>query len=233
MTSTGTFSLAGVSGFDQVYLTTGNSTVTVTDTALSGGGPVTILDGASGNNKIDASGATGSGGKTLNYVAGNGSDTFTGGSENDVVHAGSGDDTINAGVGTDTIYAGIGLGTYTAGSGNDSFVYTATADSPFLAGTGGASDDTISRFLTAQDNINLHALLLSDTSVVDKGLVGNFTDTATKGYFANGGVAIEYGSGNTAQVYVDANNNGNLDSGDMMIKITGVTPGSLDHSLVV
>jgi hypothetical protein len=105
LTTAGTFSLGGVSKFATVDLATGNSTVTVTDTTLSGGS-VTINDGASGNNTVSAASDTSaSTGKTLTYRAGSGTDSFTGGFEND------------------TIYAGTGFGSYTAGSGSDTFVF--------------------------------------------------------------------------------------------------------------
>jgi hypothetical protein len=73
-------------------------------------------------------------------------------------------------------------------------------------------------------------LLLSQKTVLDKAEVGSFTDTTTPGFFGSAGVVMEYGAGNAAQAYIDANNNGSLDSGDMMIKFTNVTLGSLDHS---
>jgi Ca2+-binding RTX toxin-like protein len=107
LTSAGTANLGGVSKFGTINLAAGNSTVTVTDTTLSGGS-VTLHDGASGNNTVSALGDTSaSAGKSLTYDAGSGADSFTGGFEND------------------TIYAGTGLGTYTAGSGSDSFVFIA------------------------------------------------------------------------------------------------------------
>ena len=107
LSSAGTFSLGGVSKFPTIDLAAGNSTVTITDTTLSGG-TVTLHDGPSGNNAISAAGDTvASAGKSLVYMAGAGTDSFTGGFEND------------------TIYAGTGLGTYTAGSGSDSFVFIA------------------------------------------------------------------------------------------------------------
>jgi Ca2+-binding RTX toxin-like protein len=122
LTSAGSVNLGGVSKFGTIDLAAGSSTVTVTDTTLSGGA-VTIKDGASGNNSISAAGDTSaSSGTSLTYDAGSGTDSFTGGFEND------------------TIYAGTGLGTYTAGSGSDTFVFiksslpTQTLDS-FLAGT--------------------------------------------------------------------------------------------------
>ena len=107
LTGAGSVGLGGVSKFATIDLAAGNSTVTITDTTLSGG-TVTLHDGASGNNTISAAGDTAaSAGKSLVYMAGAGTDSFTGGFEND------------------TIYAGTGLGTYTAGSGSDSFVFIA------------------------------------------------------------------------------------------------------------
>jgi hypothetical protein len=83
LTSAGSVNLGGVSKFATINLAAGNSTVTVTDTTLSGGS-VTINDGASGNNTVSAAGDTSaSKGKTLNYYAGTGTDSFTGGFEND------------------------------------------------------------------------------------------------------------------------------------------------------
>jgi Ca2+-binding RTX toxin-like protein len=106
--SAGSVSLGGVSKFGTIDLAAGNSTVTVTDTTLSGG-PVTIDDSTIGNNTVSAAGDTAaSTGKSLVYTAGTGTDKFTGGFEND------------------TIYAGTGLGTFTAGSGSDSFVFIAS-----------------------------------------------------------------------------------------------------------
>jgi hypothetical protein len=105
LSTAGTANLGGVSKFGTIDLAAGNSAVTVTDTTLSGGS-VTINDGASGNNTVSAAGDTSaSTGKTLTYVAGSGTDSFTGGFEND------------------TIYAGTGFGSYTAGSGSDTFVF--------------------------------------------------------------------------------------------------------------
>ena len=84
----------------------GNNTVTVTDKTLSGGA-VTINDGASGNNTISATSDTSaSKGKSLTYVAGTGTDHFTGGFENDTVDVASsavGGDTLTGGSGTNTL----------------------------------------------------------------------------------------------------------------------------------
>ncbi len=130
LTSAGSVSLGGVSHFGTVALAAGSSTVTVTDTTLSGGS-VTINDGASGSNSISAAGDTSaSAGKSLTYVAGGGADSFTGGFEND------------------TIYAGTGLGSYTAGSGSDTFVFIKSS----------LADQTLNNFQVAADHILVYGL---------------------------------------------------------------------------
>jgi trimeric autotransporter adhesin len=106
MVSAGTFSLGGVSEFTNIYLASGNSTVTVTDTTLLGGS-VALHDGASGNNSISAAGDTAaSKGKTLYYVAGTGPDSFIGGFENDTVYVSAtavGGDTLTGGSGDNAL----------------------------------------------------------------------------------------------------------------------------------
>jgi hypothetical protein len=115
LTSAGTANLGGVSKIGTIILAAGNSTVTVTDTTLSGGS-VSLLDGASGNNTVSAAGDTSaSTGKTLTYFTGTGTDSFTGGFENDRVHVSA------AAVGGDTLTGGSGANTLTlssAGSAN-------------------------------------------------------------------------------------------------------------------
>jgi hypothetical protein len=106
LTSAANFSLGGISNFATVDLAAGNNTVTVADTTLSGGS-VLLHDGASGNNVVSAVDTTASKGMSFVYVAGKGTDSFTGGFEND------------------TVFMGTGSGTFTAGSGSDSFVFSA------------------------------------------------------------------------------------------------------------
>ena len=106
LTTPGTFSLATVSNFGTIDLAAGNNTVTVPDKTLSGGA-VTIVDGASGNNSVSAASDTSaSKGKSLTYVTGSGTDSFTGGFENDTVDvsaAAVGGDTLTGGSGTNTL----------------------------------------------------------------------------------------------------------------------------------
>jgi len=219
LTTAGTFSLDGVKQFTPIMLAAGNSTVTVTDNTLSGG-PTVIRAAATGTNTIDASTATGSSGKSLTYVGASGKSTFIGGAENDTVYAGTGGDTI---------YAGTGLGTYTAGSGADSFMFLMASDSAFTPGSAAATD-LINGFTAGVDKIDLSAILLNQKTVLDKGVIGAFTSTAVTDYFGTAGVAVEYGAGNKAQVYADANNNGSLDTGDMLIRLNGIAANSLGSS---
>ncbi len=59
------------------------------------------------------------------------------------------------------------------GSGTDLFIYSLPVYSPFVAGSGGAADDTINgdttNSFTANDGIHLQALLLRHKSVLGKG----------------------------------------------------------------
>ncbi len=106
LTSAGTVKLAEVSKFGSVDLAVGNNTVTLGDPTLSGG-VVKITAGATGSNTVSALGDTAaSAGKTLTYLAGTGTDKFTGGFEKDVVEAGAGAvsrDTLTGGSGSNTL----------------------------------------------------------------------------------------------------------------------------------
>ena len=113
--SAGAVNLGGVRKFGTIILAAGSSTVTVTDTTLSGGA-VKLYDGTSGNNTISAVGdSSASAGKTLTYYAATGKDRFTGGFENDTVNVSAsavGGDTLTGGSGSNT------LALTTAGSAN-------------------------------------------------------------------------------------------------------------------
>ena len=106
LTNAGTFSLGGVSEFATIILAAGNTGVTLTDTTLGIGS--VALSGASGNETVNAAGdSAASAGKTLIYVAGAGTDKFTGGFENDTVKvaaASVGGDTLTGGSGTNTLF---------------------------------------------------------------------------------------------------------------------------------
>ncbi len=143
---------------------------------------------------------------------------------------GSGNDVLSGGAGTNLMYGAAGADVMNAGSGTDTFSYRLATDSPFVASSAGASDDTINGMLAGTDKLDLRSLLLSQKTVLDKGSVASFTDATTAGYFSGGSVAVEYGAGSSAQVFVDTNRDGILDSGDMMMKVNGVAAHSLGNS---
>jgi hypothetical protein len=182
LTSAGSVNLGGVSKFPTINLAAGNSTVTVTDTTLSGG-TVTINDGASGNNTISAAGDTSaSTGKTLNYTAGTGTDSFTGGFEKDVVRVSA------AAVGGDTL---------TGGSGANVLVLT-SAGSVNLGG--------VSKFATIDLAAGNSTVTVTDTTLsggtvaINDGASGNNTISAAGDTSASKGKTLTYftGSGRTA-----------------------------------
>ena len=104
LTSAGSVNLAGVSKFARINLAAGNSTVTLTDTTLSGGA-VAVHDGASGNNTWPAPQATrqlGQGQDAELFLPGRGRTVSLGGFENDAGKFPA------AAVGADTLTGGSG-----------------------------------------------------------------------------------------------------------------------------
>ncbi|HME19883.1 MAG TPA: hypothetical protein VKI44_00700, partial [Acetobacteraceae bacterium] len=224
--SPGTFSLGGVSKFTTIDLfasnkTVTNNTVTATDTTLSGG-KVTIRDGASGSitssNTVSAAGDTAlSKGKTLTYVTGKETDSFTGGFENDTVNVSAtavGGDVLTGGSGTNTLVltsAGIfGL------SGVNKF---ATIDLFAGDNTVTVTDTTLSGGkVTIHDGASgNNTIIVSDTSA-SKGktltyVTGKGTDSFTGGFendtvnvsaAAVGGDVLTGGSGTNTLVLTSA-----------------------------
>jgi len=172
LAATGSVNLGGVSKFGRVDLAAGNSTVTVTDTTLSGGS-VALLDGASGNNTVNAAADTSARtGKTLVYYAGAGTDSFTGGFEND------------------TAYVGAGAGTYTAGSGNDNFVFRQDNFAAQTIQDYQSAADTFDFFGVHQPNgfdlgttdnaLNPTAITAIDPSIFTANAVGGFSYTSQR-----------------------------------------------------
>ncbi len=177
LTSAGTANLGGVSKFATIDLAAGNSTVTVTDTTLSGGS-VIINDGASGNNSVSAAGDTSaSKGKTLNYFTGTGTDTFTGGFENDNVHVSA------AAVGGDTL---------TGGSGSNLLI---------LSSAGTANLGGVSKFATIDLAVGNSAVTVTDTTLsggsitINDGASGNNTVSAAGDTSASTGKTFSYFAG--------------------------------------
>ena len=142
-------SLDGADGSDTVQETGAN--LTLIDSRLTGSGTDRLigiekasLTGTSGNNRLDASGFSGS--VTLKGLAGN--DTLLGSQSNDLLVGGDGDDSLSGNGGNDTIAGGKGKDSLNGGDGNDAIRGDDGNDS--LVGglgndtlLGGAGNDTL------------------------------------------------------------------------------------------
>ncbi|MGH8680798.1 MAG: VWA domain-containing protein, partial [Burkholderiales bacterium] len=150
-----------------------------------------------------------------------GHDIISGGSGDDIIYGQEGDDTLNGGAGADSM---------NGGSGDDRFDYTAANDSMLSAMdvlmgfTAGGTTDEIG--LTAFAFTGAAAAAIKQTSP------GSFTLSDSTDFFDDGGddrgVVVEYNGGN-AQVYVDANADGDFTTADdAVIQVNGVALNSLD-----
>ncbi len=178
VTSAGAANLGGVSKFGTIDLAKGNSTVTVTDTTLSGGS-VAINDGASGSNSISAAGDTSaSKGKALTYFAGTGTDSFTGGFENDAVHVSA------VAVGGDTL---------TGGSGSNNTLFLSSAGA---ANLGGVSKFGTIDLAAGNNTVTVTDKTLSGGSVaINDGASGNNSISAASDTSASTGKGLTYFAG--------------------------------------
>jgi len=157
------------------------------------------------------------------FIGGAGNDVFTGGAQVDILIGGLGADILTGGNGADI--------------GADVFVYAGATDSALQTSGGSivvSGDDTIAAFQATLDKIDLTAFGFAGPgeAAITKPTTGFSTDLASgAGFYGTAGVAVEYASfGDTARVYVDANHDGNLGAGDMLIQLTGVTTNSITAS---
>jgi len=234
-------SINGGTGTDSVSLS-GNYTATTTFGAATLTNIETLTLGAGGSYGIITNDATVAAGANLTVDATalanvnvatvngsletNGSFTFLGGAGADYFTGGAGNDTFRGGLGADIL---------ASGAGSDRFIYTSAAESALSQSgttivTAGA--DRLSTFSVASDRIDLVAFGFTGAaaSLATKTTSG-FTTTATTGFFGGSAVAVEYAlRGNTAQVYVDVNRDGNLGSGDLLLQLTGVARNTLTGS---
>ncbi|HEY1258295.1 MAG TPA: hypothetical protein VGF34_03540 [Stellaceae bacterium] len=150
LTSAGKVDLARTSRFGAVSLAAGTNTVTVFDNTLRGG-VVTITGGATGSNRIDASGDTEkSKTSTLRYLTPSGSGSFTGHFENDVVDISS--DTKASTGKTFVFTAGSGISNFTGHFENDLVKVSAAAVTADTL-TGGSGKNRLT--LTTAGNFSL------------------------------------------------------------------------------
>ena len=216
------FGSTTVTNIYSVTLTSGHSYNLTTNDATVASGATMVFD-ASALAAINSATINGTAEKNGNFI-------FLGGTGNDV---------FTGGRGADSFLGGLGADRQTGGLGADIFHYGAVADSA-LQTSGGAidvsGDDTLVSFLAGTDKIDLISLGFSgaSASVLTKTSTAFSTTLANgTGFFGTAGVAVEYAkSGKTtnARIYADTNHDGNLNAGDMLIQLTGVSKNSIGAS---
>ena len=187
LTGGGTANLANVSNFNTIDLNASGNTVILPTTAFTGA-TLTINDGTSGNNVINAS-AVGSTSTVLDYIVGSGSDTFTGGAENDVINASANTSTSKGKVLTVTL--GTGTDTLTGGFENDVVKGTATQISGDTL-TGGSGNNTLT--VTNAGTTSLSGVSKFGTINLTAGIN---TVTVANGTLSGGAVTIKDAASST------------------------------------
>jgi len=234
------------SGVAATGIAAANQTATTTATNIGTAGAVTFSSGVTdkavtvitgnGNDVINLSTATlnapflATGVTTGTVTTGAGNDTVTGSAGKDVVDLGAGNDTYNSSLGADTITLGAGNDTYVLGNQNHSTVSVRDTITDFSAntygqGTSGAVNSSgATNTLTSRngDVINIDAINGALTTV-RVGVFGNAADAQTfvqngnTDAVANSNIALD---SSTGYLYIDADDNGVVDS---VIVLTGVT----------
>lgn len=163
-------------------------------------------------------------GYTVNLTTGGGDDSLFTTRGNDVVSAGGGNDLIVGGPGADLL---------TGGAGVDSFRYLSVEDSR-LSQVGGVqvdNRDTITDFTAGVDKIDLTQLNVAIGQTIRfRGDVATLADaqTAVAGTGSDSFLDVVFArnSGGQQVLFVDSDNNGQLDNNDLQIVFTG-TVGTL------
>ncbi len=146
----GNDTLSGGAGFDVFYIDSNGDSIsdggadydvaTINNASglnLSVGGWTSVerIEGFTGNDTIDASGAT-----ETRLIWGNaGNDQITGGAGDDILLGGEGNDLLNGGNGADTMQGGTGNDTFNGGAGHDMFYIGKSGD---VVADGGDGYDT-------------------------------------------------------------------------------------------
>ncbi|GAA4003326.1 beta strand repeat-containing protein [Sphingomonas humi] len=246
-TSADTLTLNGAGAAAKLYVTggLGNDTINTgsgADLVSSGGGNDSVLSG-SGNDTVN-------GGAGDDFVKGQvGNDTINGEDNNDTLFGDiayfdaipvglqtqlqaynasvGGNDTINGGAGNDTIIGGLKGDLLSGGDGADRFVYYSTEDSRFIQTSGVADDqrDTIDGFVAGQDVIDLTQITAAVGQTIRfNGEFQTYAEAqAAVGSTSGDGfldVAFVRDLGGKSILFVDVDNNGQLDGNDLQILFT-------------
>jgi Ca2+-binding RTX toxin-like protein len=203
------------------------------DTIAGAGGANTLVGGFGGDSITALAGADLIFANEANdsVVAGDGANTVFGGLGNDTITAGTGRDTIQGNEDNDTIRGGAAIDTISGGSGNDVFAYTNAGDDGDNAVGGGPVE------LITDVNFDGDRFLVP-TAVTFAANMGAGTGGDLNAS-ANNAIAAAYalaggGTNNVAAQFtfagrtylainVDATLNAFLDTGDLLLDITGAT----------
>ena len=234
---TGAFIVTGGDGDDTIYTGNGNDTIAAgagdnVVYAYGGGDTITAADG---DNYVEA----GDGDDTItlgngrNIVhAGTGDDVITTGTGNDTILGGDGDDSIAAGNGVNAITGGAGADRMSGGTGVDTYLFNAASESSGITsdiitgftgaiGAGGAAADVIDLGGVAQ----AIATANGTAATVTVNFIGNLSNaTVANTALPNNSLTtlnVVYVTGEKF-LYVDANQNGVIDTGDMSIELVGL-----------
>ncbi|MGE3710958.1 MAG: hypothetical protein AB7G35_14930, partial [Hyphomicrobiaceae bacterium] len=148
------------------------------------------------------------------------SDTLIGDAGSDLLFGNGGDDVLVGGTGSDLLAGGLG---------NDRFVFAAANESPLT------ERDTIADFTAGgtDDVIDLVAFGFAGaaTDAIRETAPGSFTASNVTDFFNDGGqdraVVVQYVGGN-AQVFVDANKDGNFaTTDDLVVRLNAVAVNSM------
>jgi Ca2+-binding RTX toxin-like protein len=206
------------------------------DTLNTGSG-ADIINGLGGADVINAGG----GADTVNGGAGNdnvsggaGADTLNGDAGNDMLMGNDGSDVINGGDGNDTINGGLGADRLSGNAGADVFVYASLEDSRSTPTAGEPTDnrDTIVSFTAGEDKIDLTALAGAQ-AIRYNGSFQTFAEAqAAVGGSQNDGnldAVLVRDLGGRSILFVDVDNNGQLDGNDLQVVLEGLN-GSLTRA---
>lgn len=156
-------------------------------------------------------------------------DTISGGDNDDDLAGGLGDDTLNGGAGDDTLIGGIGADILTGGAGNDTFSYDLAVESQ------GGAIDIIQDFVSGEDVIDLIAIRVISTLAngLYLGEVNGFDAVNTQLDAAAGTMDVVFDK-IAHRLYVDVDDSGAVDAGDMIIELAGITDlAATDFAFVV
>ena len=145
-------------------------------------------------------------------------------------------DTIDGGAGDDIISGGFGQDLLTGGAGADQFWYDAPADSQ------GTQADTITDFASGVDLLVFTADMLAAAGVINTEIkfMGNVNNdllvlsamTGGTGGLPESGYAEAVYQTTSQLLYVDLNNDGAINDGDIVIGLTGVAQLTQDDIMV-